>query len=165
MRRRQSEVEEHRLGETEYLLQYKRIRRMYLRLKMPDAKIFVTAPYYTSLPEVEQFIAGNMDWIERQRKRQEQMVPKPVRHFESGETLYVWGKAYELLLLTDPDMVRQMCGEEAAGALLKHNMAAVKIENSKLMLSCPAGFDEAKRERCLDAWMKRQMGAFLPAIF
>lgn len=165
MRRRQSEVEEHRLGETEYLLQYKRIRRMYLRLKMPDAKIFVTAPYYTSLPEVEQFITGNMDWIERQRKKQEQMVPKPVRHFESGETLYVWGKAYELLLLTDPDMVRQMCGDEAAGALLKHNMAAVKIENSKLMLSCPAGFDEAKRERCLDAWMKRQMEAFLPAIF
>ena len=165
MRRRASETEEHQIGEIEYLLQYKRIRRMYLRLKPQEAKVFVTAPYHTPLPEVEQFVSRNREWIRRQQQKQEQMAPKPLRHYVTGEEVYVWGKAYELLVLTDPEMVRQLCGEEAADALLKHNMASVKLENAKLLLACPAGFDEAKREQCLDLWLKRQMEAFLPAIF
>ncbi len=41
MRLRPSEIEEHQIGEIEYLLQYKRIRRMYLRLKPQESKVFV----------------------------------------------------------------------------------------------------------------------------
>ena len=165
MRRRPSEVEEHRAGEIEYLLQYKQIRRMYLRLKPREAKVFVTAPCHTPLSEVEQFVSRNREWIRRQQQKQEQMVPKPGHHYVTGERVYVWGKAYELLVLTDPEMVLQLCGEEAAEALKKQDMAAVKIENTKLMLACPAGFDASRREQCLDLWLKRQMEAFLPAIF
>ena len=165
MRRRPSEVEEHQIGEIEYLLQYKRIRRMYLRLKPQEAKVFVSAPYCTPLSEVEQFVFRNREWIRRQQQKQEQMVPKPVRHYVTGEQVYVWGKAYELLVLTDLEMVRQLCGEEAAEALQKHGMAAVKIENTKLLLACPADFDTSRREQCLDLWLKRQMEAFLPAVF
>ncbi|HBX75512.1 MAG TPA: hypothetical protein DEG55_05165 [Acidaminococcaceae bacterium] len=138
---------------------------MYLRLKAPDARVFVTAPYHTTMDEVERFIGSNLVWIQRQRKKLGQLQQKQVRRYVTGEQVYVWGKAYELLVLTDPDMVRQLCGEEAADALLKHNMASVKLENSKLLLACPAGYDEAKREQCLDLWLKRQMEAFLPAIF
>ena len=165
MRLRPSEIEEHQIGEIEYRLQYKRIRRMYLRLKPQESKVFVTAPYRTPLSEVEQFVSRNREWIRRQKEKQEQMAPKPVRHYATGEEVYVWGKAYELLVLTDPEMVRQLCGEEAADALLKHHMASVKLENAKLLLACPSGFDEAKREQCIDLWLKRQMEAFLPAIF
>ena len=149
MRLRPSEIEEHQIGEIEYLLQYKRIRRMYLRLKPQEAKVFVTAPYHTPLSEVEQFVSRNREWIRRQQQKQEQMIPKPVRQYVTGEEVYVWGKAYELLVLTDPEMVRQLCGEEAADALLKHHMASVKLENAKLLLACPSGFDEAKREQCI----------------
>ncbi len=138
---------------------------MYLRLKMPEAKVFVSAPFHASLSEVEQFISENLGWIERQRKKQEQLAQKPVRRYETGETVYVWGKAYELLVLTDPEMVRQMCGEEAAEALQGKSRAAVKTENTKLLLACPAGFDGAKREQCVDRWLKQQMEAFLPVIF
>lgn len=165
MKRRQSEVEEHRLGELAYLLQYKRIRRMYLRLKAPDGKVFITAPYYTSLSEIEQFISANLGWIEKQRKKREQLLRKPVHRFETGETVYVWGTAYELLILTDPDMVRQLCGQEAAEMMQRHQMASVKTENRKLMLACPAEFDTERRKQCLEAWLKRQMEAFLPVIF
>ena len=147
------------------MLQYKTIRRMYLRLKGPEAKVFVTAPYHTALSEVEQFISHNMEWIELQRKKRRQMVQKPVRRYETGETLYVWGKAYELLLLHDVDMVRQLCGSDAAEALQQHGTAGVRIENTKIILACPADFGPAQREKCLDLWLKRQMEAFLPAIF
>ena len=68
MRRRPSEVEEHQIGEIEYLLQYKRIRRMYLRLKPQETKVFVSAPYHTSLSEVEQFVIRNREWIRRQQQ-------------------------------------------------------------------------------------------------
>ena len=165
MRHRPDEVEEHRLGEIEYQLQYKRIRRMYLRLKGPEAKVFVTAPYRTALSEVEKFISNNTAWIERQKDKQARMVQKPVRRYETGEVIYVWGKAFELLLLHDPDMVYQLCGEKAAEALQKHAVATVKIANNKLLLVCPEEFDTARREQCIDLWLKRQLEAFLPAIF
>ena len=165
MIRRESEIKEYRLGNVEYLLQYKTIRRMYLRLKGPEAKVFVTAPYHTALSEVEQFISHNLAWIERQKKRRMQMVQKPVRRYETGETVYVWGKAYELLLLHDVDMVRQLCGEKPAELLQNNAAASVKIANTKLLLACPKVFDTTKREQCIDLWLKRQLEAFLPAIF
>ena len=165
MIRRESEIKERRLGDLEYLLQYKTIRRMYLRLKGPDAKVFVTAPYHTALSEVEQFISNNREWIELQKNKQAQVVQKPVHRYETGETVYVWGKAFELLLLHDLDMVRQLCGEKSAEALQKHAVATVKIANTKLLLACPEAFDAARREQCIDLWLKRQLEAFLPAIF
>ena len=61
--RRESEIQERRLGNIEYLLQYKTIRRMYLRLKGPEAKVFVTAPYHTALSEVEKFISNNIMYL------------------------------------------------------------------------------------------------------
>ena len=70
MRPGSSEVEEHQIGEIEYLLQYKRIRRMYLRLKPQESKVFVTAPYRTPLSEVEQFVSRNREWIRRQKEKQ-----------------------------------------------------------------------------------------------
>lgn len=163
--RGKSEIKEYRLGNIEYLLQYKTIRRMYLRLKGPEAKVFVTAPYYTARSEVEQFIANNVAWIELQKNKQAGMVQKPVRRYETGDTVYVWGKAFELLVLHDPDMVRQMCGEKAAEALQAHAAATVKVANTKILLACPEEFDTARREQCIDQWLKRQLEAFLPAIF
>ncbi len=165
MGRRPGKVEEHQIGEIEYQLQFKRIRRMYLRLRAQEEKVFVTAPYTATLSEVEQFVSRNREWIRRQKQKQAQLVPRPVRSYVTGEQVYVWGKAYELLVLTDPDMVRQLCGEEAVEALQKQGMATVKIENKKIMLACPAELDTAKREQCLDLWLKRQVEAFLPAIF
>ncbi|MBQ8920271.1 MAG: M48 family metallopeptidase [Acidaminococcaceae bacterium] len=164
MRRRQSAIETYRLGEIEYLLQYKRIRRMYLRFKMPEAKPFVTAPFSTPLSEVEQFITVNLEWIRKQQRRQEQLALQPVRRYVSGETVYVWGAAYELLVLTDAEMARQLCGLEAA-ALLQRGRAFVRTENRKLILACPEAFDAAQREECLDQWLKRQVEAFLPVVF
>ena len=161
MRRRQSEVEEHRTGEWEFRLQYKRISRMYLRLKAPDATIFVTAPYGTSLSEVEQFILRNREWIRQQKQKQVRMEQKPVRLYETGETVYVWGKAYELLLLHDQDMVRQLCGTDAAEALKKHgipvNPACIlnrsgekpsETETEELV----RGFWD-RYERCIPTWL------------
>lgn len=165
MIRRKSEIKEYRLGNIEYLLQYKTIRRMYLRLKGPEARVFVTAPYHTTRSEVEQFISNNVTWIELQKDKQAEMIQKPVRRYETGEVVYVWGKAFELLLLHDLGMVRQLCGEKAAEALQRHTMATVKIANNKLLLACPEEFDTARREQCIDLWLKRQMEAFLPAIF
>ena len=88
MRPESSEIEEHQIGEIEYLLQYKRIRRMYLRLKPQESKVFVTAPYRTPLSEVEQFVSRNREWIRRQKEKQEQMAPKPVRQYVTGEEVY-----------------------------------------------------------------------------
>ena len=164
MRRRQSEVEAHRAGEIEYLLQYKRIRRMYLRFKMAEAKPFVTAPFGMPLSDVEQFIFRNLEWIKKQRRRQERLALRPARQYLSGETVYVWGAAYELLVLTDTEMVRHLCGLQAA-AQLQRGRAFVRTDHLKLILACPASFDAAQREQGLDQWLRQQVEAFLPVIF
>lgn len=165
LRRRASTVEKHQLGDISYSLQYKPISRVNLRLKPPEGKVMVTAPYGVTLTSIEAFLSRNMPWIIRQRKRLEQQ-PKRMEHaYVSGEMVYVWGKPYELLLLTDIYLVRELCGQEAAVLLERYGMPSVKLEDRKLILACPAEFDTKEREKCLESWLKRQAEAFLPAIF
>lgn len=163
--RRPDTVEKHQLGDLSYSLQYKPISRVNLRLKPPEGKVMITAPYGVSLDSIEAFISRNMNWISRQQKRLEQQPRQEPHAYVSGETIYVWGKPYELLLVTDARLARELCGQEAAELLEQECLASVKLENQKLMLVCPAAFDRIRRERCLEDWLKHQLETFLPAIF
>lgn len=163
--RRPGTIERHQLDGLSYSLQYKPISRVNLRLKPSEGNVVITAPYGVSLESIEAFIRRNKAWISRQRKRLAQQPKKEPCAYVSGETVYVWGKPYELLLVTDARLARELCGLEAADLLAREHMASVHVENQTLILACPAEFDRTQRERCLETWLKRQLEAFLPAIF
>lgn len=80
-------------------VQRKRIKNMHLHVK-PDGKVFVTAPMSMPETDIERFARNNIEWIRNALKTYSES-PKPrERRYESGETVFILGRKYELLLFT-----------------------------------------------------------------
>lgn len=76
----------------------KRIRNLHLYVKPPDGRVEVTAPMILSNLVIREFVESKADWI---RQKQAEILSRPVpreRRYETGETIHVWGKPYQLLL-------------------------------------------------------------------
>ena len=76
----------------------KKIKNLYLSVKPPDGRVVISAPYGVSDQMMEAFVREKMEWIARQKKRMEQRPPVEEKHYRSGESLYIWGKKYTLVL-------------------------------------------------------------------
>ncbi len=76
----------------------KKIKNLYLSVKLPDGRVVISAPYGVSDQMMEVFVREKMEWIVRQKKRMEQRPPVEEKHYRSGESLYIWGKKYTLVL-------------------------------------------------------------------
>jgi predicted metal-dependent hydrolase len=152
------------IGSTDYLLQYKAVRRLNLRVSAEDGDVSVSAPIGVSLREIDAFVQQNEAWIQKQRTRLAHLPKVPEHRYETGETLYIWGQPLELQVLTDGDVVRQVLGGEAAAAW-KRCKASVSAAEGKLLLACPPSFDREDREASLETWFRQQLEAFLPYVF
>jgi predicted metal-dependent hydrolase len=76
----------------------KDIKNMHLYVKPPNGKITVSAPLNMSDKTIERFVRTKAGWIKQQV---EKLVTQPCqseREYISGETLYVWGGQYFLLV-------------------------------------------------------------------
>lgn len=74
----------------------KRIKNMHLYVKAPDGLVEVTAPMRMDREIIINFVHSKIDWV---REKQEEFISRPrpgKRQYQSGESLYLWGKRYEL---------------------------------------------------------------------
>ena len=161
---RDTPPELHTTGSVRYSLQFKPIRRINMRLNAPDGLVLVTAPFGVSRKAIDGFVRDNEAWIARQRERLARQPKAPAHAYVTGETEYLWGKPLKLQVLTDPDMIRQMCGAGAEEAV-RSGKAGVLQNGDTLILACPAQATAAERGAWMEAWFRRQLGTFLPFVF
>lgn len=76
----------------------KRIKNMHLYVKPPNGKVTVSAPLNISDDAIERFVRTKSSWVKTQVKKFDTQPRQSEREYISGETLYVWGKQYFLLL-------------------------------------------------------------------
>ncbi|MDY2870883.1 MAG: SprT family zinc-dependent metalloprotease [Succiniclasticum sp.] len=152
------------VGGTEYLLQYKTVRRLNLRVAAENGEVFVSAPAGVSPRDVDAFVQQNERWIEKQRLRLARLPKQPEHRYETGETLYLWGKPLELQVWTNRDVAREILGDRAAAAWAQ-GKATASCAGGKLLLACPPSLDRDAREKALEEWFRRQLEAFLPYVF
>ncbi|MDR1971858.1 MAG: M48 family metallopeptidase [Treponema sp.] len=76
----------------------KRIKNMHLYVKPPNGKVTVSAPLDISDDAIERFVRTKSSWVKNQVKKFDTQPRQSEREYISGETLYVWGKQYFLLL-------------------------------------------------------------------
>jgi len=74
----------------------KDIKGMRLYVKPPDGKVMVTAPVTMSNDVIEQFVWTKADWIKEYVDKFKNQKRQISREYVSGETLYLWGKKYNL---------------------------------------------------------------------
>ena len=106
-------------------IERKNTRRLHIYVKPPDGEVLVTAPLLYTEREIKSFVTSKADWI---RKHQNRMRSKPLQarmalDYVTGDTLYFWGRPYELTvvendsvkrgkLLLDPEPVFGVSDEE-----------------------------------------------------
>ena len=79
-------------------IQKKDIKNLHLYVLPPDGAVRVSAPESFSDESIRLFVRSRLGWI---KKKQEQFNLQPrqtQRQYVSGETMYVWGKQYFLLV-------------------------------------------------------------------
>jgi predicted metal-dependent hydrolase len=76
----------------------KKIKNMHLYVKPPNGKVTISAPLSMSDEAIEHFARTKLGWIKRKTAEFDNQPRQSEREYVSGETLYVWGKQYYLLM-------------------------------------------------------------------
>ena len=86
-----------------YDLERKRITGVHLYIKPPDGSVLVTAPFLMPQSEIDSFIISREDWIRKhvQRFSDRPLQSKMALVYETGETLYFWGRPYTLKVISE----------------------------------------------------------------
>ena len=109
-------------------VQKKRIKNMHLYVKPPYGHVVISAPLRVPNKAIELFARSNLPWVRRQIKRFQEQPRAAKRQYVSGETVYLWGVAYGLVVI------------EAA-------KPACKIMGDKILLYLPKKSSVAWREK------------------
>ncbi|RDU23425.1 M48 family metallopeptidase [Anaerosacchariphilus polymeriproducens] len=124
-------------------IEKKRIKNLYLKVKAPDGQVQISAPYLMPESEIKKFVQIKLSWIEEKQK-EFQKLELPIEHqYISGETIYLWGRDYEL-------------------EVISYHRNHVKIEGDKLILRVKDSSTLKQREKVLLKWYREQMKFYIP---
>lgn len=125
----------------------KKIRKMHLYVLSPDGRLRVTAPYYATNRQIEQFVNSNAEWIEKKQaevKYRAKQMPS-AKEYISGETLMLWGEKHRLeLIVSDKGKVQKGEGE--------------------ILLYAPKNADREQREKLIKAFYRKELSKKAPAL-
>ena len=74
----------------------KNIKNLHLAVLPPDGRVRVSAPSAMSDESIAMFVRTRLEWIRKQQEKFARQPRQSKREHVSGETFYVWGKAYYL---------------------------------------------------------------------
>jgi predicted metal-dependent hydrolase len=124
----------------------KPIKHLYLKVHPLDGGISLSAPDTMQWDELEQFVRCKLAWIQRHRDRiQSQPLPSH-RQWQSGETHYFQGQAYELAL------------HPTVGKAQVHRTAHT------LELHSPPHSTTPQRQQILQQWYRHQLKLMIPPL-
>lgn len=91
-------------------IERKPIKHLHIAVYPPDARVRVSAPRYISQADIEAFILQRLAWIHRSRAKVLARSRSTIRHYLSGESLYIFGERLLLQVVSvsagKPSVVR-----------------------------------------------------------
>ncbi|AMD18160.1 hypothetical protein TL18_09120 [Methanobrevibacter sp. YE315] len=130
------------------ILERKNIKNMYLRVLPPNGDIKVSAPLFISDKDIQNFIKSRKDWIlEKQKLILENDIKMPLK-YKSGETHYLWGKAYRLQLIQNDKIKRVFIDED----------------KSIIYLPVPKRSTIEKREKIITDFYRTELQKAIPPV-
>lgn len=87
----------------ECTLERKNTRRLHIYIKPPDGEVLVTAPFLYTEREIKAFVESKADWIRKhqERLRGRSSQARMALDYASDETLFFWGKPYDLTVVEE----------------------------------------------------------------
>lgn len=86
------------VGEIKVNIQRKDIKNIYLKVKPPKGKVFLSAPFFISDAEIINFITSKKDWILKKKHYIIENNIKTPPKYTNGEKHMLWGDEYEIIL-------------------------------------------------------------------
>ncbi len=127
-------------------LERKRIKNMYLRILPPDGRVSVSAPMRMREEEIERFIRLKLTWIRLQQEKLMNRNTHQEQDYVTGEEIYLWGKAYRLVL------------KETDGK------GKVEVSGEEILLYVKKQSTREQRKKLLHTWYKKALEQEIPAL-
>ncbi len=118
---------------------YKRVKYLRIGVHPPQGHVRVSAPARFSDDQVRLAVVQRLPWILRQREHFQAAETLSRREMVTGESHFVWGKAYRLQVIEQP-------GREGA-----------EIDAGQLLLYVPPGTTTPLRLAVLERWLREQL--------
>lgn len=122
------------------------LKNLYVRINPPDGKVTVSAPTETPEDSLKQFVLKKMPEITRVRERMISQERQTKREYVSGESCYLWGKAYMLQVIFEGCRYR------------------IEKTPNKIIMTAPIGATKEKREKAMTEWYRAELKRVLPLI-
>lgn len=93
-------------------VQKKKIKNMHLYVKPPGGRVVISAPLRVSNKAIELFARTNLSWVRRQIKRFQEQPRAAKRQYVSGETIYLWGEPYRIVVIESQKTAYKIRGDK-----------------------------------------------------
>jgi len=125
----------------------KDIKNVHLSVHPPMGRVRISAPKRMSIDTIRVFAISKLDWIKQQQMKLREQERETPRDYVDGESHYVWGKRY-LLMLCESD-----------------EPPSIKLEHSRMNLRVRPRTDEDKRKVLVEEWYREQLKEAVPPLF
>ncbi|KTD15009.1 M48 family metallopeptidase [Legionella israelensis] len=124
----------------------KAIKNLNMRIYPPDGFVRVSAPFGLNEHFIHQFLQSKKDWIKEKKLQLQQRTPVSKNKLVTGESFYILGKRYRLLILS------------------RAEQAEIKTKKDELCIYINAQTTEQQKQSLLDQWCKLHMTEKLPEL-
>lgn len=124
----------------------KKQKNLYVRVVPPDGEVKVSVPFNCPDEEIRSLIIKNYFQIKEARERIIAQARRDKREYLSGESFYLWGKAYTL---------------EVVEGFKSCN---VRQDKDRIILEVPLESTLEKREKAITEWYREEMKKVLPDV-
>ena len=116
------------IDEIEIQVTKKNVKNMNLYVKPPDGRVVMSVPYKISDEKIESFVRKNLAWIRERQKHFAQLPQQTAMQYETGDTIYVWGKQYQLQVVYANKKNTMVLGEKTAILTVREDSTAEQRE-------------------------------------
>ncbi len=125
------------------IIKKRNLKRLYVRIKPPEAKVVVTAPHNYSNIDIRCYLISKMPEIKEMQKKMLLKIRQTERQYITNEIHYLWGMPYKLILIQEG------------------NRYQIIKEEKEIILYTPAKATKEARERVFNEWYRKELQAVL----
>lgn len=139
----------------------KNIKNIYLTVHPPNGEIRLSAPSAMPVDAISRFVATRQEWVLKQQQRIRSSQISTLREYQTGETVFVWGKPYEFVLVEPPDLAPDLFPKAKGN---RRRAARIQLLPDQLLMQIDGASTREQREVALNNWYREQLRLMVPPL-
>lgn len=133
------------IEEIEIEVTKKKIKNLYIRIRPPYGKVFISAPTQMNHHQIKKFAESKLKWIRSHREKYLKTLVPPQLQYVTGEHVVLWGKRYRLDVIVG-------------------HRNRVQKDNETILMVIKSGSTTEQRKKILTEWFRKTLKEEIPAM-